>query len=303
MGALSFKRIIKFGWTNFVRNRGLAAVSIFIITVTTLLVSSLFLYGQAGSSLVDSLENKADISAYFKDNASEEDILAIKEALAEIAEVKDVEYASKEEALAEFTRRHRNDPVLVAALDEIGGNPFLASLNVKAWQANQYESIVDFLQKEPFGSLIEKVDYFDRKLAIDRIFSIGSMVNNAGIFLSAILIILAVAAAFNIIRLTIYSLREEIRVQRLVGASNWFIRGPFLVQGAISGMFAFLISLPLLVLMNWFLDCKTEFFFPDIDLFGIFSQNLGIILLLQFAIAIGIGAISSFIAVRKYLKA
>jgi cell division transport system permease protein len=298
---ISLKRIFHQGWLSFSRDGGLVAATVFIMALTILLVSSLFLLRSASQILIASLQEKADISVYFREDSSKEDILNVKEGLAEIPEVKEVKYVSKEQALADFVERYKDDPLLMESVEEVGGNPFLASLNIRAWQASQYQAIANLLERQQFMGLIEKVDYFQRKSVIDRVFSLTSTFNRTGIFFSFVLITLALLVSFNTVRLAIYNLREEIQIQRLVGASNWFIRGPFLVQGAISGIFAALISLVIFALISWILGSRLESVF-SFNLFQLFVDNFWSILFLNLITGIGLGVVSSSIAVRKYLK-
>jgi len=161
---------------------------------------------------------------------------------------------------------------------------------------------VNFLENSNFKDQIDGVDYCKRKPVIEKIFSLTSLFNKTGIFLSIILIITAILVTFNTIRLAILNSIEEIKIQRLVGASNWFIRGPFLVQGVISGFIAVLISALIFSFICWFLSPKIEFFFAGLNLFNLFIKNLWILLLIQFATGILLAVISSTIAIRKYLK-
>jgi len=181
-------------------------------------------------------------------------------------------------------------------------NPFLASLGVKAFQAYQYEAVVGFLEKPQYSYLIEKIDYHERKPVIESIYSLTSNFNKAGIIFSVILVLLAVLVAFNSIRLSIYNSREEIRIQKLVGASNWFVRGPFLAQGAICGFFAAVFCFLLFALLTWGLDSRAELLFPGLGLFSFFVASVWMILLIQLASGIVLGTLSSLIAVRRYLK-
>jgi len=187
-------------------------------------------------------------------------------------------------------------------LQEVGANPFLSSLGVKAFQAQQYETVVGFLESSPFNYLIEKIDYYERKPVIESVFAATSAFSKAGIVFSIILIIVAVLVAFNAIRLSIYNSREEIKIQKLVGASSWFIRGPFLAQGAICGFFSALICLVLLALLSWGFNSRAEALFPGFGLLGFFAANFWSILFIQLLTGIALGVVSSLIAVRKYLK-
>lgn len=296
------KRIFKSGWLSFSRDGGLAAATCFIMLIPIFLATSLFLLKDVSQFLISTVQEKADISVYFKESASEEDILKVEEEISKIPEVKNVKYVSKEEALESFVQRHKDDPVLMESLEEVGGNPFLAALNIKAFQAQQYQAVANFFEARTFENLIEKVDYYQRKPVIERIFALTSGMGKAGISLSIVLAIVAILVVFNTIRLAILNQKEEIKVQRLVGASNWFIRGPFLVQGTISGIFAAIICLLIFTLICWFLSPKIEILFSGLNIWRYFTGNFFTIVLIQLVTGIGLGVISSTIAIRKYLK-
>lgn len=296
------KRIIKAGWRSFWRDGEIVLANIFILVMAVSLISSFFLLGEVSQFLISILKEKADISIYFKEETLEEDILKLKGEISQIPEIKEVKYVPREEALEDFKKRHQDNPALIEALAEVGKNPFLASLNIKAWEAGQYGAISDFFESQELENLIEKVDYYQRKPLIERIFSLTSNLERGGIILSLILGLVAILITFNTIRLSIINVKEEISIQRLVGASNWFIRGPFIVQGIISGFSATLLSLLLLGFSFWFLSPKIEILFVGLNLFKIFTSNFWILLLVQLAIGISLGVISSLIAIRKYLR-
>ena len=295
----TLKRIIIAGWQDFSRDGGIAVATIFILVMVIFLASTIFLSKDISQFLITSLQEKADISVYFKEFVLEDDILKIKEKLSQVPEVKNVEYVSKKEAIKRLVEKH---PQLKESVQETEGMLNLASLNVNVFEANQYQPVVNFLENSNFKDQIDGVDYYKRKPVIEKIFSLTSLFNKTGIFLSIILIITAILVTFNTIRLAILNSIEEIKIQRLVGASNWFIRGPFLVQGVISGFIAVLISALIFSLICWFLSPKIEFFFAGLNLFNLFIKNLWILLLIQFATGILLAVISSTIAIRKYLK-
>ena len=298
---VAFRRIFKLGWQSFTRDGGLAAATVFILVIVIALVTSLFILKEVSQFLIASIQEKVDISVYFKERALETEILNIKEEISKIPEVKEVKYISKVKALEEFVERHKDEPVLMESLEEVG-NPFLASLNIKAWEASQYGMIANFLEHPIYEDLVEEVDYYQRKPVIEKIFVITSGMEKTGWMGAIILVVVAILVTFNTIRLAIYNFREEIKIQRLVGAGNWFIRGPFLVQGVISGISAALICLLIFSLISWGLSPKIEIFFPGLNIFQIFVSNFWTIVLIQLSTGILLGVISSTLAIRKYLK-
>ena len=296
------KRIIRFGWQGLTRDGGMILANIFIMTMAISLVTSLFLFKDISQFLISSIQEKVDVSVYFKYETSEKDILGAKRRNCSIARGKEVSYVSREQALEKFTEMHKDDAVLMESLVEVGTNPFLASLGIRASQASQYEAIVSFLESSNLNYLIEKIDYYQRKPVIDRIYDLTSSFNKIGFVLSLILIIAAILVAFNSVRLSIYNSREEIKIQKLVGASNWFVRGPFLAQGAICGFFAALVSLLLFFLLTLGFNSQAEVLFPGLGLFGFFMSNFFLILFIQLFTGILLGIVSSLVAVRRYLR-
>jgi cell division transport system permease protein len=295
----ALKRVIHAGWLGLKRQGGLAIATIFTMVMTISMITSLFLFQKITRFSVAMLEEKVDVSVYFKQTSPVDDILKLKDELVKLPEVKSVEYVSDEEAKQNLLEGH---PDLADSLAETEGMLNLASLNIKAAKADQYDAIVSFLQNGDFKDSIQDIDYAERKPVIDKIFSVASGINSAGIIISLILALVSFLVAFNQVRLAIYNSCEEIFIQRLVGASNWFIRGPFLVQGVIAGFFASLIALLVFVPLALFLSPKMEFFFPGLHLFSYFANNFILIFLLQLLTGIGLGIVSSLIAMRRYLE-
>ena len=298
----SFKRITRAGFKNFYRNGLLSATTTFIVVIVVFLVTMLFLFNSVFSVLISNIQDKVDISIYFKENVATENILEARSQLTEIPEVKEVKYISKEEAFTAFVERHKDDPILIESLDEVGRNPFLPSLGIKAQQASEYQEVVNFLENSSFNDLIEKVDYYERKPVIDKVFSITSSINRTGAFASIILGIIAILIVFNTIRIAIYSSSKEISTMKLVGASNWFIQGPFLIQGILVGIFSTIITFLVTFTVCYGLDPKINAIVSDVRIFNIFTYNFWTILLIQITVGISLGIIPTMIAVRKYLK-
>ncbi len=272
------KRAIKAGWKNFVHNIGLNSAAIFITAMVVSLISFLFILAAASQILISNVHEKIDVSVYFKEDVSPENILRAKSEISEQPEVKNVSYTSKEQALEDFVQKHKNDPVLMESLTEIGYNPFLSYLNIEAEQAQNYEQIADSLKNGEFKDLIDSVDYNQRKEVIDKVFSITSAINKIGIIFSIVLGLVAVLVVFNTIKIAIAGSGEEISTMRLVGASNWFAKGPFLIQGLIIGISAFMLAFIIILSACWCIDAKMQSIFPSAGALNLLTGNIWLVL-------------------------
>jgi len=302
---IKIKRIIKAGFINFWRNGWISLATILIMVITLFSIGSLFFSRAILGTILSQIQDKVDISIYFKTDTPEQDILSLKNSISKLAEVKSIEYISAEQALADFKERHKDNALITQSLEEIGKNPLGAILNVKAKETSQYETIAKFLEAEsnsPSGSGIDKINYFQNKTVIDRLSKILDSAKNLGGIISIILVIISVIITFNTIRLAIYISREEIGVMRLVGASGKFVSGPFIVEGVIYGVISAVITVVLFYPLVLWLGPITESFFSGINLFHYYISNFGQLFLILLLTGIVLGGLSSFIAIRRYLK-
>jgi len=302
MWRVTLQRIIKSGLKSFWRNGWLSAATISIMVLTLIVITTLLMVNLVASVVLKNLQEKIDISVYFKSEAPEEDILIVKSQLEKLAEVQRVDYVSSEDALLKFRERHQDNPYLIQSLQELGENPLEASLNIKAQDPSQYEGISNFLEGISYSTIIDKVDYRQNKDVIDRLSNIIINVKLVGLSLSGILVLIVILVTFSAIRLAIYSARDEIRVMRLVGANNWFIRGPFIVEGVLYGIISSLITLAVLYPVFWFLSPKLSGFLSINDFFVYFQANFWAFLALLLGLGVVLGIASSFLAIRKYLR-
>lgn len=296
------KRIAKASWKNFYRDGELLIANIFIMIMAISVISSIFFLKDISNFVISGLQEKVDISIYLRSDATQEEISKVKEEIEAVPEVKEVAYVSQEEALNIFTDKNKDSNVLMESLEQLGINPFLASLNVKSYQPEQFPKIAGFLENPDFGNVIEKVDYYQRKPVIEKIASLTSNFNRIGIAISIILAVISISIAFSTVRLAIYNSREEIKIQKLVGASNSFICGPFVFQGVIVGLFAAFASLLFFGLFCLIFSSTASKLFSDLNLFSFFLQRIWMLLLVDIVAGIILGAVSSFVAAKKHLK-
>lgn len=295
-------RVINQGWTNFRRNSWLAFGTVGIMVLALLIFSGLVAFNVISQTTVASLEEKVDVTAYLKTDVSDDQASEIVKELKNRNDVAFVNYVSRDQALEEFKEKHKNDELIQQAILELGENPLQASLEIKAKETAQYANLVSFLENSRFSGFLDKVDFYENQTVISRIQKISSGLRVGGILVTLILSLIAVLITFNTIRLTIYSQKQEIEIMRLVGASNWHIRGPFVVEGALYGIIAGLAVLIIFYPMVYLASPRIQSFIPSMNLANYFSNFFGQMAFLVLGSGIALGAVSSVIAVRRYLK-
>ncbi|KKP33225.1 MAG: hypothetical protein A2312_00835 [Candidatus Staskawiczbacteria bacterium RIFOXYB2_FULL_32_9] len=299
----NLNRMLHFAFNDFSRNKGISIASVFILTVITMLATSLLFFGGVSDYLILQIQDKIDVTAYFTEETEEKDILIVRDEIVKLEVVKDVFYVSKESALENFKNKYKGNEVFEKALLEVGGNPFLPSLNIKTnGDPLEYQEVANILAQEKFVDLIEKVDFSEKKDIINTVFSIRSAVIRTGLILGLILVFIAILVVFNTIKLTVDSFKDEISTMRIVGATNWFIRGPFIIQGLIYGLISFIICFVISILSFHLLSNKISLILPGFNSFDYFVSNIWMFVALQIVFGVGVSIISSFIAVRRHLK-
>lgn len=295
-------RIIQFGLKGFRRNGWLSTATVAITVLALMVFAGLILFSVVTKQAVLSIQDKIDISVYFKTSTPEDRILGLKQSLEDLREVRNVDYVSSDKALEIFKGTHKSDQVISQAINELNANPFQASLNIKAQRPEQYATIAQYLSTPNLSTYIDNVSYEKNQIVIDRLARIINNVNRIGFVLIILLSLIAGLVVFNTIRLAIYSNRDEIGIMRVVGASNSLVRGPYMVEGVISGAIAALISLILAMPLVYFASPYLGVFIPGLNLFQYFIANFFVLLGYQLIFGVGIGALSSFVAVRRYLR-
>ena len=305
---MNLKRIARVGFVSFWRNWFVSLTSILVMTMTLFVIGSVIFIGAVLDSTVEQIKSKVDVNVYFVTSAGEEDVLSIKKSIEALPEVASVEYISREKALEDFRLRHADDQLTIQALEELEDNPLGAGLNIRAKETSQYESIAGFLENDgnvlsgAGAPIIDKVNYFQNKAAIDRLTSLTDSLDMIGLLVTIALSVISAFIVFNTIRLVIYTSREEISVMRLVGASNLYIRGPFIVEGVMSGLSAAVIALALFYPLTFWFGSFTQNFLGGVNLFDYYLDNFGQIFIIVILSGVFLGGLSSFLAVKRYLK-
>lgn len=295
-------RIIHYGVQNFWRNGWPSTATVAIMTLALVVFVGLLFFNYTTDRAVMSIQDKIDISVYFKSNTPEDQILNIKQSLESLAEVQSVEYVSSDQALAQFKSAHQDDPTIIQAVNELSANPLVASLNIKAKHPDQYATIAQYLSAPSLNQYVDSMSYAKNQVVIGRLNAIINNVNRSGLAVTLALAILAGLVVFNTIRLAIYSNRDEISIMRAVGASNAFVRGPYVVEGIMAGVLAAVASLVIAAPATYFASPYLNVFVPGLNLFHYYYTNLPGLLGYLLLFGVVVATFSSFVAVRRYLR-
>lgn len=300
----SFFRILKFGVENFWRNIWLSVATTLIMVVTLFIITTIVILNLLASVALEQVQQKVDLTVYFKTTAPEDRILEVRAQVQNLKNVETIKFVNKDEALAQFKQVHQDDELILKSLDELEENPLEASIIIKAVRTEDYEGISDFLSSDRFSDVISKVDFQENKDVIDRLVRIANTIRKGGVVVGGAFVVIAILVVFNTVRLAIYTHKEEIGIMKLVGATNWFIRGPFLLEGVIYGIIGAVVTLVLLYPILNVANPKITAFFEgeSLDMVQFFTQNLLGIAGGMVALGILLGIISSSIAVGRYLR-
>jgi len=301
---ITFFRIFKFSWQNFFRNFWLSFVTLTIIFLALASVNVLIVLQLLARSAISTVENRIDVSIYFKPTVKEDQALNVQAYLSAQEGVRDVTYVSRDQALINFKKKHQNDDKVLKSLESLGDNPLGAALIIHATAPQYYDAIINALSSDQYQHLIEDKDFEDYRLAIERITKITGQLSLAVTIMAIIFGLISVLIVFNTLRVAIYTHRDEIRIMQLVGATNNFILGPYLLEAiwfALIGMIITIVVLyPMLGLIQPYI---TTFFEGDqVNLVLFFNNNFIKVFGLQLLATAGLNIASAIIATRKYLK-
>ncbi len=299
----SFFYFLRESLTGFTRNLSTALGSIVTIFLSLLIIGIFFVAGLVVENVVSSVENEVSITAYVADDAPEADIQSVSSYVKGLEGVASVGFTTKDQALEKFRSTSSSD--IIDTLD--GQNPLPASIDIELSDPQLVEQVASSLlgnttyQKisEDPSDPADSVKYGEK--TVERLFALTNYVRYVGIALVGLLVFIALVFINNTIRLAILARRKEIAIMRLGGASNGFIRGPFLMEGALHAIIGSLLAVGCLELLR-------NFALPRLQsalMFLNFDISLNMFLLIYAVLIVSglfIGLVGSALAMRRYLK-
>jgi len=299
---ITFWRGLKAGTKNFFRNGWLSVATISIIVLTLFIINTVSIITVISKKTLENIQQKIDVSIYLKNGTSDADGRSFADNLKKYDGVKDVRYISKEEALVVFKEKHSKDAIILQSLEELG-NPLQTSVSIKIEKADAYQTILDRVNGSEYKNIISDFDYYsEKKPMIDKLNGIIQTIKEVGGVIIGIFSVIAVLVTFNSIRLTMYSYKREVEIMKLVGANPWFIRLPFIFEGVLYGFFGAWISIFIFYPFIYFLSPYVTELSLGVSAVDLLSKYAVILVFTQLGCGILLGSLSSFIAIRKYLK-
>jgi len=307
-----FFRTIKDGFKDFRRNVWLSVSTVSVLLVALFIVNMQLAVWFSNNLLLEEAKNRISISVYFKPEVSESDAQKVRDDLASsLKNIQTIDFISSTDALIEFEKRNADNEVLKKSIEELGDNPFGAALNIRAVNPDDYSEIAATVENSRHKDLIESVNYGKYKELIDGLSQEINSNRKVGLILGLTLSLVAILITFNNILISMHSHKQEIEIMRLVGASNWYIKMPFIWQGILYGISAAILALPLSFFYLKFVASSgssssimsfSEGVYLKTFLNDYFIVHWGKAIVIQMAAAVFLGVIGSIFAIRKYLK-
>jgi cell division transport system permease protein len=287
--AFSLKR----AWQGFWRNALMSLAATLTMVLMLLLLAGFFVLQNVLLASLSFVEQKVEVVAYIQNNATQDQIDTLVASVRAMPQVSEVEFVSRDEALARFkaaqAAQGRTD--ITASLDS---NPLYASVNVKLHDPSELDTVTTTLRNDPLVRNVLNIDAL-----VDRVITVTTFVRTAGVVMVAIVGVIVLFIIVNTIRLAVVARAEEIEIMRLVGASDAFIRWPFVFEGALVGLLGALLTLALLGFAAEPLSRAMVGFFNVLPLeLGSVGRDTAILVL---ATGVGLGVLGSWVSVRTYL--
>ncbi|MBI4713630.1 ABC transporter permease [Candidatus Uhrbacteria bacterium] len=301
---ISTYRVTKFAFQNFWRNFWLSLITITMLVLTLLTVNILIVLNFVTDQAIQTIEDRVEISVYFHSSTPQTSVDNAVSYLRSLSQVRDVQTISAQEALDQFIARHQQDEIILKSLDEIGANPFGPSLVIKAQTVSDFDFILEALENPEFRDYIREKDFSNYSDVVARIQNATDRIRTFGLALSIIFLLIAVLIVFNTVRMSLFIHREEIGIMKLVGASDRFVRAPFLLEMILLSLIAIVVTLLIAYPTVAILEPKFGFYFggEPIGLVNYFEKNGLMIFGFEFVGLVLLTMFSTGMAMRKYLK-
>jgi cell division transport system permease protein len=294
----NFSRVLRTAFQQMHRHGWQTIAALSVISLTLFVISLFILVGLGSNVVLNYFEKQPQMVVFFKKDVEDARIHEVQQALEATNQAESIHYTNKEEALEFYKQQAKDDPALTRNLTS---NIFQASLDVSPKDINDIDQLAAVVEDKKFAQFVDEVSY--PRVLTDRLASWTSTTRLIGIGLILFLVVLSFLIMMVTIGLNIASYREEISVMRLVGASNWYIRGPFVLEGIIYGVVASVLAVGIVYATLPWVAPRLQSWFEGINIFPIpVLPVFGGMLLFELALGVVLGVVGSYVAMRRSLK-
>jgi cell division transport system permease protein len=300
---ISILRAIKFAFQDIFRNISLSLMTVLILVLMLLSVNTLIVIRFLTTEATQSIKEQIDVSIFFDHTATDEQIAEIKSYVDSFPEVIETTDFSRADVLRQFKEQYTDNEDIIASLEELGENPLGPTMVVKTREPGDYKKVIKALTIPEYEDVVVAKTFADTENAIDRIDTITTQVERFSVALTALFSIIAFLIIFNTIRVAIYTQRIEISIKKLVGATNWFIRSPYVIESFVFTVISVLITTGLVYLAAGFMDPYIMIVFGKSNLLtDYFLSNILLLFGTQFVAVLVLTVFSSTLAMRRHLR-
>lgn len=295
-------RILQAGGRNFLRNAWLSTAATAVMAITLILMTFSYISNSALRSTIKSVTDKIDISIYIKDSVTPDQIKTLESQLQNTSNVQSVRLVTKADAWEEYKKQNPASGQVQSILG--ADNPLPASLQIKVNDPNKMQAVSDVINQPNVKALESDAPSYsgERKTVVDRIIHLSDFSRRASLVASIIFVVISMLIIFNTIRMAIFTRRSEIEIMQLVGATNWFIRGPFIVEAAMYGVIAAVLALVFCYSVLLVGASRLGGYIPISSTITFFKSNTALVVLAELVAGMLIGAIASVLAMSRHLK-
>ncbi|MCX6784542.1 MAG: permease-like cell division protein FtsX [Candidatus Komeilibacteria bacterium] len=281
-------------------------MTISIMVLALFCINFLITFGLLTKQIIQIVENKTSVYVDLTPETTPDQAKNLVSQLNKISAVKEASFVEPEQALEEFLKRHSTDPLIKEAVLSLTANPLKGSILIKVNKIADFPALLNDLSKPEFGKYLEinDQDFLEVKNLINQISQYTIQIKKIALGISLLFIIIAIIVVFNTIQVGIYTHKDEIGIMKLVGATNSFVRSPFLIEGIICSIVSLIVIILVTYPLFHALQPKLDGFLQEysVNLVSLLNHNFFTIFGAQFLVAAVITFLSSLLAVRRYLK-
>ncbi|MBL7021714.1 ABC transporter permease [Patescibacteria group bacterium] len=302
---LDLFRSFKFALQSLWRNFWLTIVTVIIVTLAMASVSFLLIFNLVANNVVDTVKAKSEIYIDLTEDAKQAQVEFLVAELNKLEDIREVIYITPSETLDRFKEEHKNDEVIIASLESLSANPFTGSLKLSVNDISKFDALLTELSRDEYGQILEinNSEFYEAKDLLNVISDYSKKIEKLGFGISLFFVLISIIVVFNTIQMGIYSHREEIGIMKLVGASNWFVRSPFIIESILYSIISVVVMILIFYPLAVYVQPHIDNFLGEytLDLVASVSSNFLWVFGLEIGIAILITVLSSLFATRRYL--